>query len=1218
MASVFEISPEEIELLTPGDFVDFMNHLLRAEASKSQISSTDVRTSLSIYAPDEGIDAAIDSAPKVTSDWLGATPSIWQFRSSKMPASDIRAELQKPTVQEYIRRGYSYFIACGVGYVPEKIQEYRDKMKEYCLEKGLPFRGGFFGASDLACWASLFPSMVLLSYFRRPIAQGEVVRIEDWEKMPRYSTPAKYHADDLRQGIIGKIREFADSLGLHAVASLRIEGEAGVGKTRLILEALKVSEQGKHLAIYATSPGFLPKGIFQWVRANPSVRCIIVIDECDVCTHGELTQHAETCQGRAILVTIGQGTKPSTTDLPKGVFFLNRLSNRDIEEIVRGVNPELGLEATSYIAHLTEGYVKLAVEIAKTITPVGATATEVANTYTTRNILESMLPEEKERRVMKALSLLTQVGMDDELSNEAETLARFIELTKYDLQEVAGKMRERGLVEKMGRYRYVTPRLLAIWLAKQVWEERRSETVNLLKSLPSPESRKAFLRQLQYLPDDPTVRWIAESLLSEEWFPDIASLNDDNMSETFSIMATINPQAGMQTLERIIRPLSREELLNFKNGRRHTVQALEKLAWLPETFHGAARLLLALAEAENESWSNNTTGVWEGLFSIYLSGTAVPAIERYKVLEEAIASESVDRRVLGVIGLKSALSERSSRMTGGEYQGGRLVPREWYPSTWSEVREAYKYALHLLDKALNDPRSEVRDKALEVLKGSAGVLLHAGMIEEFFKRVANLKNLSEEQKRTLRNALRWVEKFRSELLSDDQRSEVKRLITVISGTSFGERLRRWVGQLSSADWTGEIEGGEPTPGQQAESLAGEAFKNPELFYSELDWLASPEAEHVVSFAIPLGILDVDATFLPALIEKAREGKGITLLAAYLLGRRKAGADEWVENLLDSWLSESFFSQAILRATLYGRPSSRAAKRLVTLVDSRNMEPNELRDPMMSEWCKGLALNEFTEIMQRLLIARDEMTTRETMGILTRYLEVHPEVEESIMPIVWELVQRYEAVSGDTMSQYYWKGLANLSVRKNPLRVAKTLISFLGMKDANFYLKGPLREVLHKATRLVPNPNQLWREIGKKLLADSEEASRLLHRLAVGYIDLFDPTFLISWAKENKPKGPVIIAKLASIGQAALSELVRGLLIEFGDDRNVTSYLFANFWSGSWSGSAAEHFEEKRKIAEGWTKDKHPNVRKFALSVVRSLEKDVERWRREEEEEFPRY
>ena len=76
-------------------------------------------------------------------------------------------------------------------------------------------------------------------------------------------------------------------------------------------------------------------------------------------------------------------------------------------------------------------------------------------------------------------------------------------------------------------------------------------------------------------------------------------------SRCFRSILEANPEAAIDALEREFGSLSTEQLLAVRSGRRGLVGSLAKLAFRREMFERAARLLLAFAAAENESWSNN-------------------------------------------------------------------------------------------------------------------------------------------------------------------------------------------------------------------------------------------------------------------------------------------------------------------------------------------------------------------------------------------------------------------------------------------------------------------------------------------------------------------------------------------------------------------------------------------------------------------------------------
>src|SRR5438034_1679593 len=82
----------------------------------------------------------------------------------------------------------------------------------------------------------------------------------------------------------------------------------------------------------------------------------------------------------------------------------------------------------------------------------------------------------------------------------------------------------------------------------------------------------------------------------------------------FLALTSAAPEAALLCLQRTVGTWDVEKLRLFGPGRREVVWALEKIAVWRELFTGAARLLLSLAEAENENFGNNATGVFAELF----------------------------------------------------------------------------------------------------------------------------------------------------------------------------------------------------------------------------------------------------------------------------------------------------------------------------------------------------------------------------------------------------------------------------------------------------------------------------------------------------------------------------------------------------------------------------------------------------------------------------
>lgn len=162
-----------------------------------------------------------------------------------------------------------------------------------------------------------------------------------------------------------------------------------------------------------------------------------------------------------------------------------------------------------------------------------------------------------------------------------------------------------------------------------------------------------------------------------DFFRSPEDLNDPARAHFLRLLAPVFPGAALAALDRAVGTASREGLLGLDDGgRRELVWMLEELAWWQDHFDRAARLLLRLAWAENETYANNATGIWSRLFQVWLGGTAAPYERRLALLRETLRDPDPTIRKLGLVGLGSALQTRNmSRVGGPPEDTGRLPPK---------------------------------------------------------------------------------------------------------------------------------------------------------------------------------------------------------------------------------------------------------------------------------------------------------------------------------------------------------------------------------------------------------------------------------------------------------------------------------------------------------------------------------------------------------------
>lgn len=128
--------------------------------------------------------------------------------------------------------------------------------------------------------------------------------------------------------------------------------------------------------------------------------------------------------------------------------------------------------------------------------------------------------------------------------------------------------------------------------------------------------------------------------------------------------------------------------LTFKPQEPAVINGLERIVFERELFTRGGVLLRSLAEAENEDFSNNATGLFAGLFSLghgYVSLTKASPTTRIRLLKETLCSENESRRNLGLKACESALQSmhfiRPSGLSGDEL---RLDQKGWAPKTYGE------------------------------------------------------------------------------------------------------------------------------------------------------------------------------------------------------------------------------------------------------------------------------------------------------------------------------------------------------------------------------------------------------------------------------------------------------------------------------------------------------------------------------------------------------
>jgi hypothetical protein len=124
----------------------------------------------------------------------------------------------------------------------------------------------------------------------------------------------------------------------------------------------------------------------------------------------------------------------------------------------------------------------------------------------------------------------------------------------------------------------------------------------------------------------------------------------------------------------VICGLSIDELKEIKEGRLYLSSALQKLVLRQKSFISAARILMRIAAASNDTWGDSSASTFTNLFQLYLSGTEAGPSERFGILDEGISSKDPQLLQICVDALASTLNRYHFSRAGGTERIGTQTP----------------------------------------------------------------------------------------------------------------------------------------------------------------------------------------------------------------------------------------------------------------------------------------------------------------------------------------------------------------------------------------------------------------------------------------------------------------------------------------------------------------------------------------------------------------
>lgn len=1175
----FDITADRIAALGPR-FTEFVNRLLDLEGRAGGLAGYRLTVNIIETIGDEGVDAATRQAPE--GNWIPVGDTAWQFKRSNLRPKACADELGDAIwAHEFIRGGGSYVIAMMVALTDNLIERRRKKVAEKAVELGLmaaddPQRIRVYDANAIARWSSQFPSLSISQVAGGP---GQVaIDFEAWSKKSLYQS--RWTPDASRDTAIADVRRHIKSPG---AIDMRIQGGSGIGKTRLVLEALR-DEELRSLVAYVDEERTVDSRLTEHLIEDGRT-AILVVDECPADRHIKLVARLQE-DSPVKLITIGEPGGVATTS---PIVSVGPMPTASTEEFLKVQYPQFSPEARRFISDHGQGFMRWIIVLAQRLVTVdSAQAADLIARDDIEQFVTGLLPGGQDFFCATLLALLERIGWEGDLRYQLEILSDFAGVSVEEFERAGRELEQRGLLTRQGRFRSVTPHPLAVFLAAEVWRSEGDRIVSHLLPKVDYFMALALFRRIAHLGTFEPARTALPRLLSDPGpFSSLEKIESDGLSSLLIQLAIVLPDEVAVHLAELIEESPLDELRTLTHSKQNLVWTLEKLVWHRRTFESAANSLLKLALAEpREDRNAPATRNWLELFGAMLPGTAAVPEERSRYLQGVMENPDPAVRLLAIRAASHMLVSYETIAVSGELQGGVLVEPRGTPGTYGELGDYRRAGIGFLSILLDDADMQVAGAAEQVLIDALQPLIADPFVGEALADV--LVRLEGPSLRRLRQAAEhFVSMLERHPPEDSMAIEHTRALLdrLPSPSALDEmevlvHLRRW--DLGEGELQRRVD-------ETAVALTTDAEKRALLdLLNEDDLPAAWELGHALAAAF-----GEDGDILDRLVAVSRGN--LEAIIGYLAGLTEAGNDSAFDEFVGSENAGQLDLKSRLRVAARGPVSAVARQQILASVPDVSVIDGI---SVLFGWQRNISAEEALELLadwsSRIASQADYNTVVDWLGFSLSGKEAIP---EGLKSRLCEFLLRRSEYPDLSQQQWMWCQLAGRIVDTCGIQLARLIFDLVDSQELIISQDQEEGKLLVNCIR--EHPVEVWAEFATRLTMQSwrlqmETRGWLLNELPSDIIE--------DWVGSDIERAR-LAASIASPGGDEPTAIARFLLSRFGKDAKIKGSLAAQFIIGFWWGSESEHIAGQIGQLMKWRqRSAEPlAVRAWAREMIQDLE-----------------
>ncbi|WP_108367473.1 hypothetical protein [Enterobacter hormaechei] len=1065
--------------------------------------------------------------------------------------------------------------------------------------------------------------------------------LEDWKNVER-NHAYHYATDEIRENNLSALK---DALGQQR-SVVRLTGASGLGKTRLLLEVIDSMPliDGTDVLMF-DAPGYdtlIKESVRKMVE--DCVHGIIIIENCSVDLHNFVSKEVQKNECFIKVITIGYSDEQVDDSIH---IKLSPLSNKAIKQILSPILVEMSSNDVERVARFAQGYPLMATLIAEQYQKEGKLLGSIEKSSVVRKLIDSDGDiTSEERGVLSACSLFDVFGTSEGTAGEE---------AKYIAEVVAGSnlrvfdrvlkiFTSRQIINRAGRYARLVPKPLALTLASEWWEEasydRQQELINTL-----PDSlMQSFCTQAAYLDTQPSVQKFSEQLFGgSSPFVQADVLITERGSRLFRAFVEVNPESTSRALYKLLCSCNHAQLKSIdKETRRNLVWGLEKLCFHEHIFERAAWCMLLLASAENEKWSNNSTGMFSQLFRVRLSGTQAQPETRFSLLNRAIEVRKENFDIVILEALSQAITiSGNSRSVGAEYQGTKVPLEEWKPKTWQDIYDYWQKSIDLMLSLMGKGEKQNEMILLSIGNSIRGFVRH-GRLEMLDVAIRKIISLNGCYWPSALNSIKTCLKYDSEKLDKDslciindwlellnpENSELKDKLKILISNPIHEYSKDRFGNYNDI------------AEEKAKTLAVELSNNIEIIFPHINSLLLGEQKQSYAFGCQLAksvdniqpLIDLSVFHL-----KIIEYPNYKFIQGLYRGLFERSEDLWHINIdkLSSDENLAIYYPDLIRT---GKIQKKHLNKIFELIKNNVINYNNINVLSYGNATSDIEPETISNFCLQLS-QLDEHANWPALNIMYMYCFNSPEKIEALrtpLKLLVASVPLYNEQKDSVSDAYHWYDLAGklLAVKDIDFAISLTQQIISASKHSIehgtiwSYIKPLLTTLMHDFSEnlwplfadAIINSERMQRYWLKELLdRESSTVNNMPSVLAEVSVDT-----IINWCKQHPEIGPVFIACCLNIfeeveGKNKPTALFIALLEHFGHIESVANELKGNMMSRGWSGSLVPYLESDKKALLPLQEHDNYNVRHWASEQIVYIDSQIsEESQRDEENNFNFY